>query len=178
MSQPTSLDTSPISDPPAEDRHQGLRRLHVVLVEPEIAANVGAIGRTCVALGAELWLVRPLGFHLDDRRRRRAGLDYWADLLLHVVDDLEEALDASGPARAWFFSTRATQAYHRARYETGDALVFGSESRGLPERVLESNEKQVVRIPMTPHARCLNLACSVAAGLCEATRQIGFPYCR
>ena len=160
------------------DRPPEPARLHVVLVEPEIAANAGAIGRTCVALGAHLWLVRPLGFHLDDRRIRRAGLDYWSDLRLHVVDDLAEALAAAGPPQAWFFSTHAEQAYHRVRYEPGDALVFGPESRGLLVGVLKSHSERVVRIPMTPEARSLNLACSVVAAVCEASRQTGFPHCR
>ena len=88
------------------------RGFHVVLVEPEIAANTGAIGRTCVAVGATLWLVRPLGFHLDDRNLRRAGLDYWQHLDLRVVDSLDEVVDRLGGDRLWFFSTKATQRLH------------------------------------------------------------------
>src|SRR3954447_3767868 len=110
--------------------------LHVVLVEPEIAANTGAIGRTCVAAGATLWLVRPLGFHLDDRHRRRAGLDYWAHLDLRVVDSLDEVADAFGADRLWLSSPRASRSYTRVIYRPGDALVFGPESRGLPARLL------------------------------------------
>ena len=149
-------------------------RLPVVLVEPEIAANVGAIGRTCVALGAHLWLVRPLGFHLDDRRRRRAGLDYWDDLCLHVVDDLAQALSESGAPHAWYFSTHATRLFYEVSFGPGDALVFGPESRGLPSFLLAANPEQAVRLPMMPLVRSLNLGSSVAVGLFEAARQIGF----
>ncbi len=149
-------------------------RFHVLLMEPEIAANVGAIGRTCVALGAHLWLVRPLGFHLDDRRRRRAGLDYWDDLHLHLVDDLEQAIQESSAHRVWFFTTKAVKLYHQAEYSPGDALVFGPESRGLPVRFLQSELGETVRLPMTNQVRSLNLACSVAIGLFEAARQTGF----
>src|ERR1700749_1800752 len=106
--------------------------LHVGLVEPEIAANAGAIGRTCVAAGATLWLVRPLGFHLDDRHRRRAGLDYWEHLRWRAVDHLDEVVSALGRDRLWSFSTRAVVNYTSVTYRTGDALVFGPESRGLP----------------------------------------------
>src|SRR6266571_4213153 len=105
-------------------------QLHVVLVEPEIAANAGAIGRTCVAAGAMLWLVRPLGFHLDDRHRRRAGLDYWEHLDWRVVDDLDQVVAALGPDRFWSFSTRGRRPYTEAAYRSGDALIFGAETRG------------------------------------------------
>ena len=105
---------------------------HVVLVEPEIAGNTGAIGRTCVAAGATLWLVRPLGFRLDDRHRRRAGLDYWEHLSWRVVDHLDEVVAALGRDRLWSFSTKAEQPYTRVAYRRGDGLVFGPESRGLP----------------------------------------------
>ena len=112
-------------------------RLHVVLFEPEIAANAGAIGRTCVAAGAALWLVRPLGFHLDDRHRRRAGLDYWPHLALRLVDGLDDVIAHFGPERLWWFSTRADRPYTTAAFREGDALLFGPESRGLPAPRLE-----------------------------------------
>src|SRR5205809_7488940 len=114
---------SPVPDAP---------RLHVVLFEPEIAANAGSIGRTCVAAGAMLWLVRPLGFHLDDRHLRRAALDYWPHLSWRVVDGLDAVVSALGRDRLWSFSTKATRVYTDASYRPGDALVFGPESRGLP----------------------------------------------
>src|SRR4051794_37160707 len=149
--------------------------LNVVLVEPEIAANAGAIGRTCVAAGAMLWLVRPLGFHLDDRHRRRAGLDYWEQLRWRVVDHLNEVVDALGPDRLWSFSTRGVRPYTQAVFRPGDALVFGAESRGLPPRWLATAaaSDRLVRIPIRAEARSLNLASAVAIGLFEAVRQLG-----
>ena len=145
--------------------------LHVVLVEPEIAGNCGAIGRTCVAVGAMLWLVRPLGFHLDDRHRKRAGLDYWEHLRWKAVDSLEEVAQELAPNRLWYFSTKASLSYTAATYQLGDALVFGRESRGLPERLIAEHSDRCVRIPMKEEARSLNLGTSVAIGLYEAVRQ-------
>jgi tRNA (cytidine/uridine-2'-O-)-methyltransferase len=145
-----------------------------VLYRPEIAANVGAIGRTCVAAGARLWLVRPLGFHLDDRHRRRAGLDYWEHLDLTVVDDLAQVVADPSITRLWLFSTKAQRLYTEVTFRPDDALVFGPESRGLPERLLQEHPEQAVRIPMRPEARSLNLANAAAIGLFEALRQIGY----
>ena len=149
-------------------------RLHVVLVEPEIAANVGSIGRTCVAVGARLWLVRPLGFHLDDRHRRRAGLDYWERLDLRVVDGWDEIIAELGQDRLWTFSTKAEVRYTEVSYRVGDALAFGPESRGLPAHILNeaASRGRAARIPLRPEARSLNLACAAAVGLYEAVRQI------
>jgi tRNA (cytidine/uridine-2'-O-)-methyltransferase len=149
--------------------------VHVVLVEPEIAANAGAIGRTCVAAGAMLWMVRPLGFRLDDRHRRRAGLDYWEHLQWRVVDRLEDLTTALGPDRFWSFSTKGQRCYTDVVYRPGDALVFGAESRGLPGpwRSAAAAAGRLLRIPIRPEARCLNLANAVAIGLFEAVRQVG-----
>lgn len=147
--------------------------MNIILVEPEIAANAGAIGRTCVAAGARLWLVRPLGFHLDDRHRRRAGLDYWDHLDWRVVDGIEEVVAELGVDRLWLFSTKAQRSYTQAAYRPGDALVFGPESRGLPARWLAETPERAVRIPIRPEARSLNLASAVAVALFEAVRQIG-----
>lgn len=147
--------------------------LNVVLVWPEIAWNTGAIGRTCVAAGATLWLVRPLGFRLDDRHRRRAGLDYWDHLDLRLVDALAEVEEAlGGPDRLWLFSTKAQRSYSQVVYRPGDALVFGPESRGLPETLRESRPDRAVRIPMRAETRSLNLANAAAIGLYEALRQV------
>jgi tRNA (cytidine/uridine-2'-O-)-methyltransferase len=146
--------------------------LSVILVEPDIAANTGAIGRTCVAAGAILWLVRPLGFHLDDRHLRRAALDYWEHLDLRVVNSLAEAEDAIGAGRLWYFSTKAARPYTDASFAAGDALVFGPETRGLPERVLFEAADHAVRIPIRSEARSLNLANAVAIGVFEAIRQV------
>ena len=149
-------------------------RLHVVLVEPEIAANAGAIGRTCVAAGAMLWLVRPLGFHLDDRHRRRAALDYWEHLHLRVVDQLDEVVAAVGPDRLWSFSTKGARPYTQVVYRPGDALIFGAESRGLPARwtAAQAAVGRLVRIPIRTEARSLNLANAVAVALFDAVRQV------
>jgi tRNA (cytidine/uridine-2'-O-)-methyltransferase len=147
-------------------------RLHVVLVEPEIAANAGAIGRTCVATGAMLWLVRPLGFHLTNRHLRRAGLDYWPHLAWRAVDSLDDVVAALGRDQLWSFSARAQTAYTRASFRAGDVLVFGSERRGLPARWLAERSERSLRIPIRPEARCLNLSNAVAVALFEATRQI------
>jgi tRNA (cytidine/uridine-2'-O-)-methyltransferase len=149
-------------------------RLHVVLVEPEIAANAGAIGRTCVAAGAMLWLVRPLGFHLDDRHRRRAGLDYWEHLNWRVVDRLDEVVAALGPDRLWSFSTKGRRPYTEVTFAPGDALVFGAESRGLPAHWMAASASadRLLRIPIRSQARSLNLANAVAIGLFEAVRQV------
>jgi tRNA (cytidine/uridine-2'-O-)-methyltransferase len=158
-------------DPPSVDRPT----LHVILVEPEIAANTGAVGRTCVAAGAMLWLVRPLGFHIDDRHRRRAGLDYWEHLSCRVVDHLDEVVAALGRDRLWSFSTRARASYTDVDYQPGDGLVFGPESRGLPDSWLSTRPDRLVRIPIRPEARSLNLANAAAIALFEAVRQIRGP---
>jgi tRNA (cytidine/uridine-2'-O-)-methyltransferase len=148
-------------------------RLHIVLVEPEIAGNTGAVGRSCVAVGATLWLIRPLGFLLDDRHIRRAGLDYWEHLDLRVVDHLDEVAAQVGRDRLWFFSTKAKNRYTNILYRAGDALVFGAESRGLPVRWLTDRPDRAVRIPIRPEARSLNLANAVSVAAFEAVRQIG-----
>jgi tRNA (cytidine/uridine-2'-O-)-methyltransferase len=148
-------------------------QLHVILLEPEIASNTGSIGRTCVAADAMLWLVRPLGFHLDDRHLRRAGLDYWEHLRLRVVDGLGEVATSLGRDRIWSFSTKAGRVYTDACYRNGDALLFGPESRGLPRSWLYDRPDRALRIPIRPEARSLNLANAVAIAVFEAVRQIG-----
>ena len=167
------------TDPSSEPRQPGTRlgpglstRLNVVLLEPEIALNTGSIGRTCVAAGAMLWLVRPLGFHLDDRHVRRSGLDYWEHLTWKVVDRLDEVVAAVGRERLWSFSTKGTRSYTDAVYRPGDTLIFGPESRGLPARWLSEQSERVLRIPIRPEARSLNLANAVAVAVFEAVRQI------
>jgi len=148
--------------------------LHVVLYEPESPENTGNIGRTCVALGAKLWLVRPLGFRIEDRRLRRAGLDYWEHLEREAADDWPSLLARLAPqAGIWFFSKTASRLYTRAEFRSGDVLVFGSESRGLPPALLREQAERLLRIPMRPEARSLNLAVSVAVALYEAARQCG-----
>lgn len=145
-------------------------RLHIVLYQPEIAPNTGAIGRTCVALGAKLWLVRPLGFRIDEKRLRRAGLDYWQHLHWEVVNNWEHLQTALRPARWWYFSKKATQSFREVQYQLGDVLVFGCETSGLPESITSTHPERLLRIPTTEHVRSLNLSCSVAVAGFEATR--------
>jgi tRNA (cytidine/uridine-2'-O-)-methyltransferase len=145
---------------------------HVVLHQPEIAPNTGNIGRTCVALGAKLWLVRPLGFRLDESRLKRAGLDYWGHLEWEVVDHWEALLERLPGSRLWLFSKTARQGYFDVRYQAGDALVFGSETQGLPASLLAERSEQVVGMPMYPAARSLNLASTAAIAMYEVVRQV------
>ena len=145
--------------------------LHIVLYQPEIPYNAGAAGRTCVALGAKLWLVRPLGFRIDDRQLKRAGLDYWPHLDWEAVDDWEMLIRRLPERRPWLFSKTAGRPYTAARFEPGDVLVFGSESQGLPRRVLDQDPDRCLRIPIRPQARSLNLSVSVGVIAFEAQRQ-------
>jgi tRNA (cytidine/uridine-2'-O-)-methyltransferase len=146
--------------------------LHIVLYQPEIPQNTGNIGRSCVAVGAKLWLVRPLGFRLGEHRLRRAGLDYWQHLDWEVVDDWEALRERLPVPEPWLFSKTATRLYTDVRYQRGDALVFGSETQGLPASLLAAKPDRALRIPMRSQARSLNLACSVAVAAYEALRQI------
>ena len=145
--------------------------LHVILHQPEIPDNAGNVGRTCVALRAKLWLVRPLGFRIDDRHLRRAGLDYWQHLDWEAVDDWPTLVARLAGCRLWYFTKRAARAYTEAAFAPGDGLVFGSESQGLPPSLVESNPDRCLRIPMAPEARSLNLAVSVAVAAFEAARR-------
>jgi len=147
------------------------RPLEVVLLRPEIPNNTGTIGRLCVATTTPLHLVRPLGFRIDERSVRRAGLDYWKDVELHVHDSLDEALAAA--PRVLYFSAHAAQAYHECRYRAGDFLVFGGESRGLPRELVAAHAETAYRIPIWGAVRSLNLANAVSIVLYEAYRQLG-----
>jgi tRNA (cytidine/uridine-2'-O-)-methyltransferase len=147
--------------------------LHVVLYQPEIPFNTGSVGRTCVALGAKLWLVRPLGFQIDDRQLRRAGLDYWQHLAWEVVDDWGQLRERLPTDRLWFFTTRGDRDYLEADFVHGDALVFGRESSGLPAELLADAAGCRLRIDTRPEVRSLNLSNSVAVAGFEARRQLG-----
>jgi tRNA (cytidine/uridine-2'-O-)-methyltransferase len=145
----------------------------VALWEPEIPANTGNIGRLCVGAGAALHLIGGLGFHLDDRAVRRAGLDYWAEVALQRHASLTEFEAGRDPQRIFCFSARAELLYTRVRYRPGDALLFGSESRGLPAEVLARHAGRTLLIPVpTGKVRSLNLANAVAIALYEALRQV------
>ena len=145
-------------------------KLHVVLYQPEIPHNTGSVGRTCVAVGAKLWLVRPLGFRLDDYYLRRAGLDYWPHLQWEVVDDWQQLRERL-PQRPYFFTKRAARSYTQVQYQEGDVVVFGRESSGLPEALLEEDAERALRIPIRSDVRSLNLSNAVAVVLYEALRQ-------
>ena len=144
---------------------------HVVLFQPEIPQNTGNIGRSCVALNAKLWIVRPTGFRLDDKQLQRAGLDYWKFLEWEVVDSWQDLVPKVPLDRAWFFTKFATQIHSEVRYQTGDWLIFGSESSGLSESIRQSFANQCVRLPMIGPVRSLNLSVAAGIGLFEAFRQ-------
>lgn len=147
----------------------------VVLYQPEIPPNTGNVIRLCANTGARLHLIEPLGFTLDDSKLRRAGLDYheWASLQTH--SDWPTFLRRVAPRRLFALSTRGRQHYHEVRFQSGDALLFGPETRGLPAELLESlPPERRLRLPMRPHSRSLNLSNSVAVVVYEAWRQLGF----
>ncbi|MGB5261102.1 MAG: tRNA (uridine(34)/cytosine(34)/5-carboxymethylaminomethyluridine(34)-2'-O)-methyltransferase TrmL [Gammaproteobacteria bacterium] len=148
---------------------------HVVLYEPEIPPNTGNIIRLCANTGSILHLVHPLGFDLDDRRLRRAGLDYREFVRVQEHATLQAFIDATQPARLWALSTKGTGLYTDVAYRTNDALLFGPETRGLPSKLLdELGSERVLRLPMLPGSRSLNLSNAVAAVVYEAWRQLGF----
>lgn len=150
---------------------------HIVLVEPRIPQNTGTIGRLCVAAGARLHLVGPLGFAIDDRRRRRAGLDYWEHLDWHLHDDLPAFLRAVDPPeeRSWYATAHAEQTYTDVHYAPGDMLFFGTETSGLPEDLYAPDPARCIAIPMRSEARSINLAIAVGIVLYESLRQTGWP---
>lgn len=148
--------------------------LNIVMVEPEIPQNTGNVARTCAATGASLHLVEPLGFKIDDKQLKRAGLDYWQYLDIHIYKDLEDFF-AKNPGPFFYFSTKAPHVYSEVDYPDGAYLVFGKETAGLPEQLLHDNPDSCVRIPMIGEARSLNLSNSVAIGVYETLRQWGFP---
>lgn len=148
--------------------------MHIVLYQPEIPQNTGNIARTCAATGCTLHLIKPLGFSLADKYLKRAGLDYWNMMEYHVHEDFEELLSQYPNARMHFLSTKAPQEYTGVPYGKDDFLVFGCETRGLPESLLARVYDRCVRIPMVPGARSLNLSNSVAIVVYEALRQQGF----
>lgn len=148
--------------------------LHVVLVEPEIPPNTGNIARLCLAAGTRLHLVEPLGFSLDEKALRRAGMDYWHQCDIKTWPSFE-ALRAEDPAARYFFlTTKTTRPYWKQKFTDGDYLVFGRETKGLPESLLAANADQCLTIPMQPDARSLNLATSAGIVLYEAVRQLAF----
>jgi tRNA (cytidine/uridine-2'-O-)-methyltransferase len=146
---------------------------HIVLVAPEIPHNAGAAGRLALATGSRLHLVKPLGFSLDDKHVKRTGLDYWKDVDLRVWESFEDLKAAADPgAKYWFLSTKTTRDHWDADFQDGDYLVFGCETRGLPESMVQAAGDQGIRIPMVDGGtRSLNLSTAVAITLYEAVRQ-------
>ena len=148
--------------------------LNIVLHEPEIPANTGNIGRTCVAAGARLHLIEPLGFRLDEKSLKRAGMDYWKDLDVTTYIDYQDFLNRNPGARIYMATTKASAVYTDVRYEPDCYIMFGKESAGIPEEILVEHQETCVRIPMMGESRSLNLGNSVAIVLYEALRQNGF----
>ena len=148
--------------------------INIVLLEPEQGGNVGNIGRTCLAIGAKLHLIEPLGFHLTDREIRRAGMDYWYQVDVTRYDNYEDFLEKNPGAVVYMATTKSKTVYTEVRYEENAYLMFGKESAGIPEEILMENRERCVRIPMLPDIRSLNLANSVAIVAYEAMRQQEF----
>ncbi|MDE2482224.1 MAG: tRNA (cytidine(34)-2'-O)-methyltransferase [bacterium] len=150
--------------------------LHLVLVEPEIPPNTGNVARLCAATGCALHLVEPLGFLIADRELKRAGLDYWHALGVVMHPSLEAFLAQTADRRRWFFSTHATRTYADVRFEPGDMLVFGRETKGLPRELVASEAERALRIPMRPQSvRSINLSTAVGIAAYGALAQLGFP---
>jgi tRNA (cytidine/uridine-2'-O-)-methyltransferase len=163
-------------------RHCGMKYeplLHVVLYQPEIPPNTGNIGRSCVAVGAKLWLIKPLGFQINEKELRRAGLDYWPHLEWQAVENWDELVshlaEPINRQRLWLFTKTSSRLYTSAAFEKGDILLFGSESCGLPEELRSRHAGQTLRLPMRPEVRSLNLSATAAVAMYEAVRQIRPP---
>ncbi|HJA80241.1 MAG TPA: tRNA (cytidine(34)-2'-O)-methyltransferase [Candidatus Mediterraneibacter intestinipullorum] len=148
--------------------------LNIVLLEPEIPANTGNIGRTCVAAGARLHLIEPLGFRLSEKALKRAGMDYWKDLDVTTYMDYPDFLARNPGAKIYMATTKAQKVYTEVSYEPDSYIMFGKESAGIPEEILVENKENCVRIPMMGDIRSLNLGNSAAIVLYEALRQNGF----
>ena len=150
--------------------------MNIVLLEPEIPANTGNIGRSCVATGTRLHLIEPLGFRINEKEIRRAGMDYWKNLDVTIYSDINEFYEKNPAAREhmYFATTKAHHTYKDVEYKPDDYIMFGKESKGIPEEILVKNEEYCVRIPMWGEIRSLNLSNSVSIVLYEALRQQDF----
>lgn len=149
-------------------------KINIVLHEPEIPQNTGNISRTCAATGASLHLIEPLGFEITDARLKRAGLDYWQYLDLHYYKNLEDFYEKNPDGAFYYFTTKAPRAYTEIEYPDNVYLIFGKETKGLPESLLEKNLERCVRIPMLENLRSLNLSNSAAIAVYEVLRQKNF----
>ena len=150
--------------------------MNIVLLEPEIPANTGNIGRTCVATGTKLHLIKPLGFDISDKAVRRAGMDYWKELDLAVYENFEEFLEKNPGAKIYMATTKGQHVYTEVNFEPDCYIMFGKESAGIPEEILVKNPENCIRIPMLSEIRSLNLSNSVAVVLYEALRQNHFEH--
>ena len=150
--------------------------MNIVLLNPEIPYNTGNIGRTCVLTNTILHLIKPLGFLIDEKSVRRAGLDYWKDVKIVMWENLDEFLEANKDKNIYFATTKTNQKYSDVNYGENDFIMFGPESRGIPENVLNRFKANNITIPMLPIGRSLNLSNSVAIVLYEGLRQLGFNY--
>ena len=153
-----------------------MAKLNIVLYEPEIPSNTGNIGRTCVATGTRLHLIEPLGFRLNEKAIRRAGMDYWSDLDVTTYVNYEEFLEKNPGAKIYMATTKSRQTYTEVSYEPDSYIMFGKESAGIPEEILVKHPDTCVRIPMIGETRSLNLSNSVAIVLYEALRQNNFDH--
>lgn len=153
-----------------------MARINIVLHEPEIPANTGNIGRTCVAAGARLHLIEPLGFLLNEKAIKRAGMDYWQDLDVTTYLNYEDFLKRNPGAKIYYATTKGSRIYTEAKFEDDCYIMFGKESAGIPEEILLENQATAIRIPMLGDIRSLNLSNSVAIVLYEALRQHGFDH--
>lgn len=149
--------------------------LNIVMVEPEIPQNTGNVARTCAATGARLHLVEPMGFKIDDKKLKRAGLDYWHLLDITIYSSIDDFFERTKGGKYFFFSTKAPHKHSDIEYLDNCYLVFGKETKGLPEKLLHDNPNTTVRIPMISEARSLNLSNSVAIGVYEVLRQWDYP---
>ena len=148
--------------------------MHIVLIEPEIPGNTGNIARLCAATGIELHLVKPLGFSIDDKHLKRAGLDYWHLVKVHVHENFAEVKAMYPEHKFHYCSTKAPRAHSEAQFGRDDMLVFGKETAGIPEDILKANWEHCIRIPMIEGARSLNLSNAAAIGAYEAMRQLDY----
>ena len=148
--------------------------IHIVLVEPEIPQNTGNIARTCAATGSRLHIVKPMGFEIDDKKLKRAGLDYWHLLGVQYYDGLDDFFHKNPNGRYFYSTTKAQNNYSSVNFADGDYILFGKETKGLPEELLYKNPERCMRIPMISEARSLNLSNAVAIVVYEALRQTGF----
>jgi tRNA (cytidine/uridine-2'-O-)-methyltransferase len=148
--------------------------MNIVLYQPEIPHNTGAVGRTCLVAGAVLHLIHPLGFYLDEKSLKRSGLDYWKKLKVREYDSFKDFCEKNAAARLFFVETGSARLYTDVAYAPGDFFVFGQETRGLPQEILAAHAERVVSLPMMAGERSLNLSVTVGIVLYEALRQTGF----